>query len=508
MQKQSTRHTVVLGKRSGKVTKKVKNTKPKANKKRALSDEPTLKRTTFKTNRELDFLSEKELVYQTGHAVNDWPLVILKELIDNSLDACEESNVSPAIAVIADETGISVGDNGPGLPEATVKAAMDFQIRASAREAYIAPDRGAQGNALKTLLTMPTILDKDAGRLIVEAHGKQHAIRCAADPISQRPIVQDEVQAKTTKGTTIRIQWAHQSRTDGAAAWPFFRGNEEGGSQCAKDIIRLVEAYALFNPHLTITLDWFNTKTKWTATNPGWEKWKPNRPTSPHWYSLQHLARLIAAYIRDDRDNGRDRLVSEFLAEFAGLTGSRLQSKVLRNSGMLRASLSELVVGNQFDEPRIETLLAVMKKCTRPTNPLVLGTIGQEHFKVRLTSMGAKPDSFRYTRKLSPKSKKASGNPTDKARCEDGLPWVTECAFGWLGPETEAGRRIYTGANWSAAIQNPFRSFGSSGEGLEAWLTDLKVGQHEPVVIVVHLVHPRIEYADRGKSSFIIGDPA
>src|SRR4051812_42932985 len=132
MQKQSTRHTVVLGKRSGKVTKKVKNTKPKANKKRALSDEPTLKRTTFKTNRELDFLSEKELVYQTGHAVNDWPLVILKELIDNSLDACEESNVSPAIAVIADETGISVGDNGPGLPEATVKAAMDFQIRASA----------------------------------------------------------------------------------------------------------------------------------------------------------------------------------------------------------------------------------------------------------------------------------------------------------------------------------------------------------------------------------------
>ena len=53
----------------------------------------TLVRKTFVTSRAMDFFSEKELVTQTGHSVDEWPLVFLKETIDNALDACEETNV-------------------------------------------------------------------------------------------------------------------------------------------------------------------------------------------------------------------------------------------------------------------------------------------------------------------------------------------------------------------------------------------------------------------------------
>ena len=98
----------------------------------------------------MDFFSEKELVTQTGHPVRRWPLVILKELIDNALDACEEADVTPVINIKADATGITVSDNGPGIPEDTLAGALDFSVRASSREMYIAPDRGAQGNALMT----------------------------------------------------------------------------------------------------------------------------------------------------------------------------------------------------------------------------------------------------------------------------------------------------------------------------------------------------------------------
>ena len=42
---------------------------------------PRLERKAFRTSRVLDFLSERELVAQTGHAVEDWPLVVLKELV-------------------------------------------------------------------------------------------------------------------------------------------------------------------------------------------------------------------------------------------------------------------------------------------------------------------------------------------------------------------------------------------------------------------------------------------
>ena len=46
-------------------------------------------RQTFKQNRTLEFFSEKELSMQLGHSRRFWPIAILKELIDNSLDACE-----------------------------------------------------------------------------------------------------------------------------------------------------------------------------------------------------------------------------------------------------------------------------------------------------------------------------------------------------------------------------------------------------------------------------------
>ena len=64
-------------------------------------------RETFKTSRELDFLSEKELTAQIGHPKTAWAQVLVKELVDNSLDACEESGVAPVIEITIDDTGIT-----------------------------------------------------------------------------------------------------------------------------------------------------------------------------------------------------------------------------------------------------------------------------------------------------------------------------------------------------------------------------------------------------------------
>lgn len=111
---------------------------------------PRLERATLRTSRLLDFCSEKELIAQTGHRPEAWPLVVVKELVDNSLDACEEGRVPPKVEIRVGDDGITVSDNGPGIPESTVESILDFSIRVSSREAYVAPDRGAQGNALKT----------------------------------------------------------------------------------------------------------------------------------------------------------------------------------------------------------------------------------------------------------------------------------------------------------------------------------------------------------------------
>lgn len=462
-------------------------------KKQALRAPPKLARTTFTTSREMDFFTEKELVTQTGHDIGEWPLVFAKETIDNALDAAEEADFVPVVDVVADATGIAVKDNGPGLPEATLKKQLDFTIRASNRDAYVAPDRGKQGNALKTLLPMPGVVDPSHGRLIVMAHGKRHVLMCRADPISQRVVIHDDVTARSTNGTEIGIAWPPRSGPHGEVIWPFddCRPNLDFGMR--RQFLDLIESFTLFNPHATFHLDWFGAKTSWLATNRRWPKWKPCRPTSPHWYELRHLVRLLAAYITHDRDNGTDRFVSDVLKEFDGLSGSQKRAQVLEETGLKRVKLSDLVISGELDTSRIAFLLASMKKYTRPVKSKYLGVIGPEHFQSRLLAMGIQAESFQYRVKLA----------------KDGMPFVMEAAFGYLGDGADDSRRIFSGVNWSAAIRNPFRSFGTTAEGLEAVLSDLKVGAHEPVVYVLHVAHPRVEYTDRGKSALIVeGDAA
>ena len=45
---------------------------------------------------------------------------------------------------------------------------------------------------------------------------------------------------------------------------------------------------------------------------------------------------------------------------------------------------------------------------------------------------------------------------------DDGIPFVIETAFGWLGDKAEDERRLVTGVNWSPGIRNPFRALGPS----------------------------------------------
>lgn len=478
-------------------------TKRATKSKRSGSREPAT-RETFRTSRVMDFFNEKELVTQTGHARTEWPLVIVKELIDNALDAGDEADIAPVIEVTADAAGIAVRDNGPGLPEATLQGALDFSVRVSNRESYVAPDRGAQGNALKTLLPMPNVLDPGSGKFIVEAHGKRHEIACGADPISQQPVIHDVTTDQPTRGTLVRLEWAPR-QDQGYALWPFgdpslwTEGLAPVGEYAGR-VRALVEGFALFNPHATIRLDWFGERIVWEATRPRWEKWKPCQPTSAHWYEETHLERLIGACITKDRQDGTDRLVRDFLVCFDGLSGSAKRTKVLDETGLKRAHLSDLIADGRLDTPKIEALLAAMRKHTRPVRSERLGVIGEEHLKARLLGMGVLPESFQYTRTLA-KSKNRPPGGADKPRF---LPGVLEVAFGWLGPEAKDRRHIFTGVNWSAAIGNPFRSFGDTGEGLETLLAQLRATQSEPVVYVLHMASPRVEYRDRGKSQIVI----
>src|SRR6476659_5962653 len=76
--------------------------------------EPKLSRVAFRVSRLMEFCTRRELQNQTGHGVYEWPLVVLKELMDNALDACEEAEIAPVISIAVKSGSITIQDNGGG----------------------------------------------------------------------------------------------------------------------------------------------------------------------------------------------------------------------------------------------------------------------------------------------------------------------------------------------------------------------------------------------------------
>jgi hypothetical protein len=77
-------------------------------------------------------------------------------------------------------------------------------VRVSSREAYVSPSRGAQGNALKTIVAIPFVRDGERGGVEIEARGMRHEIEMLVDRVRQEPVVRHRKAAsKIETGTVV-----------------------------------------------------------------------------------------------------------------------------------------------------------------------------------------------------------------------------------------------------------------------------------------------------------------
>ena len=434
-----------------------------------------LERTTFSTSRLLEFFTRKELSMQIGDQVSWWPIALVKELIDNALDACETAGVLPEINVEVGPDRVRVQDNGPGLPIETLRKSLDYSTRTSDKLHYVSPTRGQLGNALKCVYAASYVAN-GSGQLDIVTPSYAYHVDVSLDRIAQEPKLElSEVADSVKTGTRVTIQWPEIARLlEGSEVRDFY--NPERPSTYS-----LLANYAMFNPHATFTL---NDNRTWSRTSETCKKWLPSAPTSAHWYSSESLVNLVAAYITDERRNGRQaKTVREFVSEFRGLRGSAKQKTVLEIAGLSGLRLADMVHSDEVDAAVVERLLAAMQGSTKPVQPHALGVIGNEHLTARMVKDHCVDlDSIRYK----------------KVAQSDGLPYVLEMAFGVYTEESQScGREIITGLNWAPTLRIPVPEFARL-------LGEMRVDRHDPVVVVMHIARPEFTFTTHGKGGISI----
>lgn len=100
-----------------------------------------------------DYFSEEGLIKQVGLTKGWWNQIILKELIDNALDAIEPLK-KKEIHIEINTERLGIYDNGSGIKKDIVKSIYDFNNYVSQNRNYITASRGKQGNGLKTIISI------------------------------------------------------------------------------------------------------------------------------------------------------------------------------------------------------------------------------------------------------------------------------------------------------------------------------------------------------------------
>jgi DNA topoisomerase VI subunit B len=418
-------------------------------------------------------------------AMVGWPLVLVKELIDNALDACESAKnyIAPEITITLEPDAITVEDNGPGLRPEIIDSSLDYTVRVSDKKHYVSPTRGQLGNALKCVWAA-TFVATATGLVEVTACGLKHRITVKADQIAQTPEISHEHSVLVKNGTSVRVFWPEIAslEVDGENE-DFYQNEDEEDEETSQTqtveqaLPKLIADLSAFNPHASFKLVCLDKTFEYPASDPAWSKWKASQPTSAHWHRNQDFAALIAAEIKE----GNHKTIRDFIGDFDGLSGTQRRKEVLDVAKISDIHLSDLVLDGGVDPHKAGRLLKAMQETSRPVNPKRLGLLGKEHLTSVLIKKGVEPNSIKYSKSLGMDS--------------DGLPFVIEAAF---GRKEERRRDLVIGLNNSVVFKVP------SDHLADTLSNACDVQPYDPVVLAVHIACPRLTFTDHGKGAIVI----
>jgi len=333
--------------------------------------------------------TEDGLTSLTGQPTRRWGRYVVKELVDNALEAAEGTS-DPFVMVRLWAGGppgprryvqaVEVEDNGPGIGEETLRQIADPEAFGGTKRHYALPTRGTQGNALMTIIGIQHLAtegEAGGGPLRVRTRGTEYTLPVQESTLEGVPSVQlrksEAEGAADVEGTAVRVEFSRK-----AGRWAK-----------ANPIYRTLWGFGALNPHVCLVVETRDPEGKRdphrTTFDAGAEsptRYKPKGSATSGratWYAPQAFAERLKADIRAAPGLPLERFVSEF----DGLSSRAKRAAVLEEIPAGGSAPIGDVFGENgtFDRETADAVRSAMQAETRPRSPSglpdTLGSVGK-----------------------------------------------------------------------------------------------------------------------------------
>lgn len=456
-------------------------------------------------HRTFDYIQLRWLEKTSGRPAHEWDLYIVKELLDNALDADErwtrewggaieltiDLHYRRAEALNIHFLDIAVANRAP-FPITHLPAIFDLTAYTSDKSHYNLPTRGHQGNALKTILGIPYALrhafygDYANVRkpLVIETGASAYLVSFTIDEKHQQVDVAPPEPTPLKQphdGTCIRVGIDRfiqdQPRTP-------------------EELYTWAQRFALLNPHTT-----FHWRVRMGTQQVHWDF-----PAAPDWYGLFADTAPVQWYeypqVRDlllalERNQGSDLPLAQALRVFAGFTpaddpdGAHAQALCAQVGFQ---TVSDLALTRDHTDTLRNRLLPALRAAGRVIPADALGGLGETHVNVTLTRLFDLTEPPLYRRVVQ-------DDPSDPTH-----PFVLELALARL--PVGQRRLIWTGLNHTPTYADPFYTRQLQPpilndawvDGLDGFLDAYRQTAEQPLLLLLHLVCPNLGFQDFSKT--------
>lgn len=398
-------------------------------------------------------------------------LTVVKEAVDNSLDACEEARILPEIIVEVVDMGnerfrIIVEDNGPGIVKKQVPRIFGKLLYGS-KFHKLKQQRGQQGIGVSAAVMYGQITTGRPAKILSKIHISKPAYACELKIDTQRNepeiISEQEIEWKKERGTRIEID----------IEATYLKG--------AQSVDEYLKQTAITNPHATIIY-----------TNPKAEQIifprvinelpRISEEIKPHPYGIE-LGVMIDMLKRTEHKTLQSFLGNEFTR-----VGNETAKQICENAALLPSMKPE-----EITRELAEKLIEGIKKTKLMSPPATcISPIGGEQLESGLK------------KEVTAEFYCSTSRPPAIYR---GYPFVIEAALAYGGQQSaEEPARILRYANrvpllyqqsacavFKSAVQTSWRNY-----GLSQPQSSLPIG---PLTAVVHIASVWVPFTSESKEA-------